>query len=170
MLKESSDFVQQTPLLETELNTNKMANENSERDFAGDQIGWSVRQIIPPAPELKRLDKKIMSLLPLPIRRWVALQRFYRGWLPKPNVDPLTLYKKHVVLMGTQYFDQFSQRNGIKTNTMLILVNDEPVRVHNFEFKEGDREVLCLWKNKLGWAETIEQRRIAGKTISTTDL
>ncbi|PIY72534.1 hypothetical protein COY87_00520 [Candidatus Roizmanbacteria bacterium CG_4_10_14_0_8_um_filter_33_9] len=111
-----------------------------------------------------------MSLLPLPIRRWVALQRFYRGWLPKPNVDPLTLYKKHVVLMGTQYFDQFSQRNGIKTNTMLILVNDEPVRVHNFEFKEGDREVLCLWKNKLGWAETIEQRRIAGKTISTTDL
>lgn len=137
------------------------------RDLIGDQIGWSVRQILPPTSELKTLDKKIMRSLPRPIARIVALIRFNRGWLPEMG-QPDKAYYEMITGFCRLYLNEFGQRHEI--NTLLIPTQGDPIKVQLEDFPEGQKEKSFKWDKQVEYALRIRERKGTGEIISSADL
>jgi len=140
--------------------------EDNERDYLGDQIGWAVRQQLPPTPQLRKIDKKIMQSLPRFLRRPIALLRFERGWLPETG-NPLAFYTKTVTAWIQAYLNDYSQLQNVNTITLRII--SDPIKIHSSSFTEGTKEVSVHWENQVKWAQDINQRRADGEQIIPMD-
>lgn len=141
--------------------------ENTDRDYIGEQIGWSVRKILPPTPQINKIDKLIMRSLPKPVARVVALLRFEKGWLPETG-NPSRMFTEMSRSLGSLYLDEL-YKGGI-ANTVLMPAIGEPLRIHSKTYKEGDKEVTLDWKNQVSWAQEIKNRSQKGEQIQVTDL
>lgn len=144
-----------------------MDNKPPERDLIGDQIGWSVRELIPPKKELYKLDQALMRALPRPIARAVALIRFNRGWLPEKG-DPLEIYNEFSKQMGGLYLEKFANRHHI--NTLVMQSVGLPIKIHSHIYQEGQRETIMQWKKQVSWAQTINERSQLGEQIHSDDV
>jgi hypothetical protein len=138
-----------------------------KRDLVGDQMGWAVRQIMPPTPELRKIDKFIMKALPRPIARAVALIRFNQGWLPEVG-DPEILYTEVTKSFGQQYLDQYAEKRRI--NTMSMPSVGQPLVTHTSNFREGQKEYRIDWNKQINWAAALFERMKSGESLSTDDI
>lgn len=137
-----------------------------ERDYLGDQIGWAVRELIPPKRELYKLDQALMRALPRAIARTVALIKFNRGWLPEKG-DPLEMYNEFSKKMGGVYLERFA--DGHHINTLVMDSVGLPIKIHSRAYQEGQRETIMQWGKQVSWAQTINDRTRLGQQIHSED-
>jgi hypothetical protein len=139
-----------------------MAEDN--RDLLGDQMGYAVNTLLPPAPELRAIDRTIMRSLPRPIARAIALIRFNRGWLPDAG-DPEGFYTEFTDQLGKLYLESYGDKK--KANTLLMPGFGNMIKVHAKEFETGAKELPLRWDKQVDWANrTIEKTTTEGSVLS----
>ncbi|MCL4359783.1 hypothetical protein M1555_00815 [Patescibacteria group bacterium] len=137
-----------------------------DRDYLGDQIGWAVRQMLPPTPELRKIDRAIMTILPRPIARLIALFRFEHGLLPTSD-DPTRMIDRLSNALGANYADTYGSRH--RFNTVVMPGIADPMRAHTPDFHEGEKEMAIRWEKQVSWAQTIIERVAAGEILISVD-
>jgi len=132
-----------------------MENEGEHRDLIGDQIGWSVRQLILPIPELKNLDKKVMKILPRPIARIIAVIRYNLGLLPDVE-NPDEVYYGMLTAFCQSYLDDYGEIHNV--NTVLIHTSTDLLKVRAKNFSDDQHEKTFRWDKQVEWAKKILER------------
>lgn len=146
-------------------------NASETRDLIGDQIGWSARQLMPPTPELRKLDRAFMKALPLNLRRTVALFRFNKGWLPEIG-NPDEAYYGMLTVFCRQYLTDFGQKYGI--NTLLVPTSGNPLKIQPEDFPKDTKEKTLRWDKQVEWANKwankIREHKETGEDINIDNL
>ncbi len=131
--------------------------EDQGRDYIGDQIGWSLRRLLPPEPQIYQVDKFIMTHIPRNLARAVVLIREKLNLLPDRG-DAYKAYFEFCGLLGTSYVDNFGLQRGINTLTMNVL--GQLVTCQATSYKMGEREIKNDWGKQVSWALGVEEKKI----------